>query len=116
MVGNIDEWKDLKISILSDGIILYAKYNEVPRDAKTSLYALIWWNSVKSNTKRVIISRNLYGWRSGNKKYTGLLDKLGGRKIGGNAILVPMENLAPIKALFRKKKTDFMIMLMNQIK
>ncbi|MEK6933887.1 MAG: nucleotidyltransferase domain-containing protein [Nanoarchaeota archaeon] len=46
IIGKIDEWKDLKKSIESTGVILYGSYVASKTEGKKK--ALIFWNKVKN--------------------------------------------------------------------
>ncbi len=111
---DLENWKDLKASIISDGIVLYGKYSGTAKTQKN--YVIVWWGSIKPEYKRVFASKQLYGWRIKDKKYRGLLEKVGGEKIGVNAINVPLQGFSPIKELFRKHKIQYKSMYVNIIK
>ncbi len=50
-IGKLDEWEDLKNSIISNGLSLYGKYQEIP--AKGKNMALFFLENIKPNIKRV---------------------------------------------------------------
>ena len=99
---NADEWKDLKRSIISTGIILYGKYKEEAE--KINQYVLVSFENIKPDKKRVAVFRKLFGFKTGNKKYFGLADKIGAVKIGKGCFLVPIEHFNEIKKFFQDKK------------
>ena len=102
-----EKWKALKQDMISNGILLYGKFEELPEGIKhfTSFdYSL---SNLKMKNKVKII-RKLFGYkiRKGRKIYTieGLLHKYGGDKITQNYIIVPIENASPFEEFFRKNK------------
>lgn len=110
-IGNLGEWS-LRREIISSGILLYGKYNELPKNAK--YYEMIKMDLKKIKTsKQMRIWRKLYGYKQkiGNKVYTGkgIVEKAGGKKIGKAIILVPMENRREIMEFLKKNKIDFTV-------
>ena len=89
IVGTLDEWKDLKTSVIADGITLYGKYS--PK-TKGKNHVLLSWGKIAPESRRVWVSKTLYGYKHKNKRYKGLLEIYGGKKISLNCILVPLES------------------------
>ncbi len=102
--GILDEWT-LKRSIISNGIILYGKYKEIPGNLKQ--YTLIANDSIKNIAKRNKIERELFGRKE--KKYVkdGILNGLGGKMISNRVLIMPAENSDKIISLFNKEKIHF---------
>lgn len=100
VAGNIDKWADLKQSIISDGIVLYGKFKEMPENAKPM--ALFSWEEIKPNSNRVLFNKRMFGFNHYGKRYEGLLEHCGGRKIGKGAVIVPEEKQKEVLELFRK--------------
>lgn len=87
IIGKLEEWKDLKKSIESSGIILYGKYAYGGKGERK--YAIIFWDKVGVN--RGAFLNRLYGFRVGKKKYLGFLKQRGGRKLGKSSVMLPIE-------------------------
>ncbi len=109
--GNLKKWS-LRREVISSGIVLYGKYNEMPD--KLAYYALIKMElkAIKAS-KQMSIWRKLYGYKQkiGNKVYTGkgLVEKSGGKKLGKAIILIPMENRKEIIDFLKKNKINHTI-------
>lgn len=99
--GRLDEWKDIKRSIISDGIILYGKYKGQINEGKN--YAILSWKSVKPETKRAVFNKKMFGYMHRNKFYKGLMQTYSGEKLD-TAVLIPMEHANDAIRLFRKMK------------
>lgn len=97
IVGNLDEWEDLKPSIISDGIILYGKYTGV---VKGRSFVVVSWEKVSPETKRVLLSKKLYGYNMNGKRYAGAVEGTQTTKLGSNCIMVPLESSKGILAVF----------------
>ncbi len=110
-VGSLSTWT-LRREVISSGIILYGKYNETPDKAKYYLMIRMDLRNIRV-AKQMAIWRKLYGYRQkiGNKVYTGkgLVDNLGGRKLGKAVILVPMENRKDIIDFLNKSKMNYTV-------
>lgn len=104
IIGRLDneEWKDLKRAIISTGILLYGKYNSNIQNMNN--YVLFVFENIKPESKRVFIHRKLFGFKTGKKKYSGLIEEIKGIKIGKNSILVNSEHAKKIKDLLKSKK------------
>jgi len=98
IVGKLDEWKNLKKNIESTGILLYGKHNFGGGGDRK--YAIIFWNAIKKN--RGAFLNKLYGFNAGGKKYIGLVENFGGRKLGKSSIMVPIEYREDIVQLLKK--------------
>ena len=100
IVGDINKWKELKDNIISTGITLYSKFKDIPENQKYGL--LIYFENIKPETKRVILYKNLYGYNTKRKHYSGLLEKYHGTKINKGTILVSLDNKIVFLKLFKK--------------
>ena len=99
IIGKLDEWKELKTSIISDGIVLYGKFEEMPEKAVHK--TLLSWENIKPESKRVMLSKRLFGYKKGKKSYEGLIQKYDGERIGKGLIAVPSANAKIFLKLFR---------------
>lgn len=100
IAGSLGKWADLKQSIISDGIVLYGKFKEMPENAKPM--ALFSWEEIKPNSNRVLFNKRMFGFNHYGKRYEGLLVQVNGKKIGKGAVIVPDERHKEILELFRK--------------
>ena len=102
ITGNLNEWKELKKSIESTGIILYAPYTSSEVSGKKNL--LISWDNIGKN--RGAFLNKLYGFTIKGKKYLGLIEKYNGRKIGKSSIILPIEYKDEIFDMIKKYKVN----------
>ena len=100
IIGDINKWKELKDNIISTGITLYTKFKSIPDNQKHSL--LIYFENIKPETKRVLLYKNLYGYNTKGKHYTGLIEKYNGIKINKGTVLVPLEYKNLFLSLFKR--------------
>lgn len=105
-IGKLKNWS-LRREVISSGIVLYGKYKEMPE--KTEYYMLIKMDMKNIKTaKQMSIWRKLYGYRQriGEKTYTGkgLVENLGGKKLGKSIVIVPMRNRGKLLAFLNEKK------------
>ncbi len=107
--GKLEDWA-LKRDVLSDGITLYGKYKDVPKDAKYYLMIKLKFSKMERKQK-IKIWRRLYGYaqKVGTKRYEsrGLVSTLGGKKIEKSLVLVPMENRGEIIRYLNREKIDY---------
>jgi len=102
ITGELDKWTDLHSSIISNGITLYGKFEEMPKEyVHRTIFS---WENVKPESRRVMLLRRLFGYTRYKKRYPGLLDKQGGRKIGKGIINVPTSKSRIYSDLFRDMK------------
>jgi predicted nucleotidyltransferase len=105
-IGKLDEWRNLKQSIESTGIVLYGKYTSGRGEGKK--YAVIFWSSIGKN--RGAFLNKIYGFKVKNKDYKGILEKFNGKKIGKSAIMMPVEHREEITKLLKHHDVDAKIM------
>lgn len=110
-VGRLKKWS-LRRDVISSGVMLYGKYNEMPE--KMNYYLLIKMDVSRFKPSRqMAIWRKLYGYRQkiGAKLYVGkgLVEKLGGRKLGKTMVLIPMENKREIINFLNKNKVSYTV-------
>lgn len=88
IIGKLDKWRDLEKSIESTGIVLYGKY--VSSNISGKKHLVIFWDKIEKN--RGAFLNKIYGVKIKGKRYPGLIEKLGGKKLGKSSIMVPIEN------------------------
>ena len=101
-IGNLDRWKELKPSIISNGITLYGKY--MPAIIEGVHNVIFVWENIKPNSKRVLFNKQLFGFKQGKKAYQGLIHKYSGDRLGKGCIIVPLKNSNIFHQLFKKYK------------
>src|SRR3989338_8805163 len=68
-IGVLNEWNDLKPSILSNGMTLYGKFK---LDIKGNHETFFIWENIKPNSERVLFNKQLLGYKQNNRFYDGL--------------------------------------------
>lgn len=106
-IGKLDEWKELKPSVVANGIVLYSKFAPEMKEGKHKTFFI--WENVKPNAKRVLLNKQLFGHTQGKKFYDGLIQKFNGERLGKGCILVPLEHATVFMKLFRKHKVSVKI-------
>lgn len=107
-IGTLDKWKTLKASIISNGLMLYGKFDILPENARN--ITILSFDSVRPESKRVTLSKKLFGYSQAGKKYSGLVEKYGAEKIGKGVIIVPSEQEHIFLKVFREMKINVRIM------
>jgi predicted nucleotidyltransferase len=103
-IGNLDEWK-LKRSIISDGVLLYGKYKETPKNLKS--FVLFNIEPIKNITKRNKIIRKLFGRMEKNYIIQGLVQKFNGKKLSPSSFIIKQENSNEIIDFLGKEKISY---------
>ena len=101
-VGNLEKWKELKPSIIANGVLLYGKYKSEVKNGKHRTFFI--WENIKPNSKRVLFNKQLFGYNQNNKFYPGLLQKYNGTRLGKGCISIPIEHSINLHRLFKKYK------------
>lgn len=100
--GKLDKWKDIKNSVISNGFLLYGKYESIPRNAVHK--TIFSWEKIKPESKRVLLFKRLFGYKAEKKEYKGLLSKHGGERLSKGSILVPNKYSNIFMKLFKEMK------------
>lgn len=101
--GNLDNWKDLKRSIISGGIILYGNYQGQPEKLKHKLIFLLETGNI-NRSRKIKIWRKIYGYRQKIGKKVYISKGLAEKKLGRGGFLVSIENLKEIRDYLIKNK------------
>lgn len=104
--GKLDEWKELKESIESTGVILYGPYTSLKKVPKR--YVIFYWKSLHMPNRGAFLNK-LYGYTAAKKRYTGLIERISGKKIGKSAILILLRHKNEIMRLMEKYGVDYNI-------
>src|SRR3989344_2002278 len=100
IIGKLEEWKDLKDSIESHGIVLYGPY--ISEKIGGRKYVIVLWSKIGEN--RGAFLNKIYGVKIRDKIYKGLVELLGGRKLGKSSVMIPAENKKDFLDLMKKYK------------
>ncbi|MEK6953134.1 MAG: nucleotidyltransferase domain-containing protein [Nanoarchaeota archaeon] len=104
--GNLDDWKNIKRSIISNGIVLYGRYKGKPDELKHKLLFILNVQGLKRSEK-IKIWRKIYGYNQkvGKKNYIskGLTEK----KLGRSVFLASIEKSQEIISYLRNNKVKY---------
>ncbi|MEK6934062.1 MAG: nucleotidyltransferase domain-containing protein [Nanoarchaeota archaeon] len=106
-IGDIDNWKELKPSLIADGIVLYGKYKPKIKEGEHKVFFI--WENIKPNAKRVLFNKKVFGYRQNKKSYQGLLVQYKGERLGKGCIVMPIEHTSLFHSLFKKFKVNVRI-------
>ena len=101
-IGELYKWKDLKPSIIANGILLYGKFKPEVKEGKHKTFFI--WENIKPNSKRVLFNKQLFGYKQRKKFYNGLIQKYNGERLGKGCIVVPLEHANVFHKLFQRYK------------
>ncbi|MBU0898403.1 MAG: nucleotidyltransferase domain-containing protein [Nanoarchaeota archaeon] len=109
IVGDLEEprWKELKLEIISYGITLYGKFESLPE--KLSHHALFTYSlSGLPQKRKMKFLRTFFGYRIKKKtklyEQIGIVEEIGGKKLGSNSILIPLEKSRDVQKFFNNFK------------
>ncbi|MDO8460054.1 MAG: nucleotidyltransferase domain-containing protein [Nanoarchaeota archaeon] len=107
--GRLDNWKDLKRSIISSGIVLYGSYHGTPDKLNHKLLFLLNLEGI-FRADKIRVWRSLYGYRQkvGKKVYIskGKVEK----KLGRGAFLVPIQDSQEVINYLKKNKIKYSLL------
>ncbi len=112
IIGNIEDkrWSALKNDLISEGIMLYGKYEELPKNLKH--FMLFKYELSKEPKDKVKLIRKLFGYKTIKNKRVyeqkGIVDEIGGRKIG-NIVLIPIKEASSFFEILNKNKIKSLI-------
>jgi len=105
-VGNLDKWENVKRNLISNGIILYGRYKDQPKNLHRNVLFILNLKRL-SRAKKIKVWRKLYGYKQkvGRKIYVsnGLIEK----KLGRGSFLASVENSDTIQAYLNKNKIGY---------
>jgi len=90
ILGSLPDWPEMKKSVSSGGVVLYGPYKDWFGKKGLSHSVIFFWETGGRN--RGAFLNKLYGYRANGKTYSGLIQKLGGTKIGKSAAIIPSGN------------------------
>lgn len=100
--GNIQEW-DLKLSIASEGIVLYSK-TSLPQGERYVLFTVTY---PSKKNKYIALRRLLFGRDEEQYIQEGIIHKLGGKKISPHVFMLPKEEQTTLIDLLSKHEISF---------
>jgi predicted nucleotidyltransferase len=103
LVGNLDDWEDLKRSIISNSIILYGSYFPKVHGKPMVLFSV---GAIRPESKRVFVNRKLFGYKRYGRKYAGLVGKYNGEKTGRAGFMVPMQHSKEVLDFLKKQQVE----------
>ena len=98
--GELKNWRELHRSITSTGVTLWGRYEALEKTIGSQHKIIFYWDKIEKN--RGAFLNKIYGFKSGEKRYTGLLEKINGEKIGKSSIILPIEYKEEIIGLLKK--------------
>lgn len=104
--GSLNEWKDLKRSIISNGIFLYGKYQGKPEKLKHKLVFLLNVRDIE-RSKKIRVWRKIYGYKQKIGKKVYISKGLAEKKLGRGVFLVSIENLQEVMDYLIKNKIKY---------
>lgn len=109
-VGRFKDWPSLKSSILENGIMLYGKYEEMPKKLEHFVMFRISVKRMKRKNQ-IKVWRKLYGYvqKIGRKEYVtkGMIEKNNGLKLAKGAFVVPKSRTVEIIFYLNKNRVDY---------
>ncbi|MEK6850662.1 MAG: nucleotidyltransferase domain-containing protein [Nanoarchaeota archaeon] len=102
IIGKLENFKDLKESIENQGIVLYGPFKSSNVSGRKMI--VVFWDKIGLN--RGAFLNQVYGFNSKGKRYLGVIDKHGGKKLGKSSIMLPIENKNAIFDLIKKYKVS----------
>lgn len=110
-IGKLEEWEDLKRSLIANGTVLFGKYKET---LETEPYYLFKVTPGKNRNRNISIWRKLYGYtqKMGKKKYIkeGLIKEYMGERLTRGVFIIPAEHSNKMISFLRKNKLKHSIM------
>ncbi len=104
IIGILEEW-DLKSSIIANGLVLYGKYQQGINDGEPQV--ILYWNKIKPESRRVLLSKKLYGSSYKNKRYEGILSLAKATKLSSNCIIMPLMTFELVIKIFKELKIPY---------
>ncbi len=109
--GELTKWK-LHRDIISNGILLYGAFAELPKGARYLTLLRLDFSKLK-RAEKAVVWRSLYGYtqKVGKKAYAsqGFIEELGGRKIEKSVIVIPSGKRSQMLEFLRSKKIGYRI-------
>lgn len=111
LVDILEGW-NLKQSIIASGITLLGKY-KAPIKGGSPL-VIIYWQPIKNQSKRVLLSKKLYGYSYKKKRYSGILTEKA-LKLSSSCLAVPLEDAGAVFGVFGQLKVPYKSMYVGKM-
>ena len=112
-VGNLDKWENVKRNVISNGIILYGRYKDQPKNLHQNVLFILNLKRI-SRAKKIKVWRKLYGYKQkvGKKVYIkeGLVVQYKGKKLARGIFIIPSAHAS--KVIIYLKKINFKYKIM----
>ncbi|PIN88443.1 hypothetical protein COU61_04900 [Candidatus Pacearchaeota archaeon CG10_big_fil_rev_8_21_14_0_10_35_13] len=105
-VGILNEWK-LKRSIMSEGISLYSRFKETPKEIEPFTQFQI--EPIRDITKRNKIMRRLFGRKENNMNTEGMIKKVGGRKLSPTTFIIPSQHCNEVIRILNEERIKYQL-------
>ncbi|MAG47700.1 hypothetical protein CL617_03770 [archaeon] len=106
--GKLDDFPDLKRSIVGNGLVLYSSFKEKIRGNNYSLFTVEFKGEFKD---KVRLWRKLYGSKQKRKNKTyiskGIIEKSNGKKISRGVFIIPIERSNDLIKDLKKLKIKY---------
>jgi len=104
--GRLDDWKGLKRSMISNGVVLYGRYEGKSEGLGHKILFMTELAS-KPKSEKIKIWRKLYGYRQKVGKKVYVSNGLAEKKIGRGAFFSSLENSDKVKEYLRKNRVKY---------
>ncbi|MFA4886707.1 MAG: nucleotidyltransferase domain-containing protein [Candidatus Nanoarchaeia archaeon] len=110
LVGKLEDFPDLKRSMISNSLLLYSPFQELLKGKNYSIFTVSFTGPFK---KKMSLWRKLYGYNQlQNKKeyhHPGLIETYGGRKLAKGIFLIPIEHSNAVMKELRLLKIKYQV-------
>lgn len=105
-IGRLDEWKSLKRSIISEGIVLYGNYRGKPERLNHKAIFSIDVENLK-RAEKIKAWRKIYGYKQKIGKKIYISNGLAEKKLGRGAFIVSVEKMKEVQNYLIKNKIKY---------
>lgn len=102
-VGKLQEW-ELKLSIASEGILLYNNKNVLAVGKRQILFTIAW---PKKKKEYICLRRTLFGRDEEFYREKGMVGALQGQKISTTVFIIPQDHQTKMREILDKFKVEF---------
>ena len=103
-IGKLNDWPDLKRSIMSDGVVLFDKIDLREKSKGNEHKIIFFWDKINNN--RTAFLNKLYGYKTKEVKYVGLLERWSSQKLGKSCIIIPIKYRDEFVEVMKKYKVQ----------
>jgi hypothetical protein len=88
---------------MSEGFVLWGRF-ESGKPGRMSHKVIFYWSSIKKN--RGAFLNKLYGYKTGVKRYEGLVARANGMRLGKSCVMLPIKYREQMTELTKKYRVD----------